>query len=121
VPDEQHRPAEEPDVLLTVDEVASLLRLNPQTIRNMIDRRELGSVRLGHRRVRIRQSQLAELLAAGEWPARAVLHEAENEGGPWQSVRTALEAAIRAVNAEDQEALGGALSELVAAVQEARE
>jgi excisionase family DNA binding protein len=47
-----------PDELLTVNEVAELLKLNQQTIRNMIDRGELGHVRIGQRRVRVRQSQL---------------------------------------------------------------
>ena len=47
-------------------EVATLLRLNQQTVRNMIDRGELGHVRVGQRRVRIRQSQLDAFLAAGE-------------------------------------------------------
>jgi excisionase family DNA binding protein len=39
-----------PDEFLTVDEVAQLLRLNPQTVRNMIDRGELPAVRVGARR-----------------------------------------------------------------------
>ncbi len=51
---------------MTVAEVAALLKLNQQTIRNMIDRGELGHVRVGRRRVRIRQSQLDAFLAAGE-------------------------------------------------------
>jgi excisionase family DNA binding protein len=38
---------------LTVAEVADLLKLNPQTIRNMIDRGDLTALRVG-RRVRIR-------------------------------------------------------------------
>jgi excisionase family DNA binding protein len=39
---------------LTVGEVAELLRLNQQTVRNWIDRGELPAVRVGERRVRIR-------------------------------------------------------------------
>jgi excisionase family DNA binding protein len=46
-----------PEELLTVKEVAELLKLNQQTVRNMIDRGDMGHVRLGQRRVR-RQSQL---------------------------------------------------------------
>ena len=41
-------------------------RLNQQTVRNMIDRGEMGAVRVGQRRVRVRQSQLDAFLAAGE-------------------------------------------------------
>jgi excisionase family DNA binding protein len=46
-----------PENLLTVAEVAKLLKLNPQTIRNAIDGGRLTAVRLG-RRVRIRRSDL---------------------------------------------------------------
>jgi excisionase family DNA binding protein len=41
------------DEMLTVAEVADLFKLNPQTLRNWIDRGELPCVRVG-RRVRIR-------------------------------------------------------------------
>ncbi|MGO9753080.1 MAG: helix-turn-helix domain-containing protein [Solirubrobacteraceae bacterium] len=52
------------DSFLTVDEVAQTLRLNPQTVRNWIDGGSLRAVRVG-RRVRIRQSDLDELVQAG--------------------------------------------------------
>lgn len=48
---------------MTVAEVAELLRLNQQTIRNWIDAGRLPAVRLG-RRVRIRQSDLDALVGA---------------------------------------------------------
>ena len=54
------------DEFLTVKEVAELLKLNEQTLRNMIDRGELPAVRVGSRRVRIRQSDLDAFLGAGE-------------------------------------------------------
>jgi excisionase family DNA binding protein len=41
------------DELLTVAEIATLFKLNQQTVRNWIDRQELPRVRVG-RRVRIR-------------------------------------------------------------------
>jgi excisionase family DNA binding protein len=50
------------DELLTVFEVAQQLRLNPQTIRNMIDRSELKALRVGQRRVRVTRSALDEFL-----------------------------------------------------------
>ena len=50
---------------LTVAGVAALLNLNQQTIRNMIDRGELGSVRVGQRRIRVRQSQLDAFFGRG--------------------------------------------------------
>jgi excisionase family DNA binding protein len=39
-----------PDQFLTVAEVAELLKLNQQTVRNWIDRGELAAVRVGQRR-----------------------------------------------------------------------
>jgi excisionase family DNA binding protein len=35
-----------------------MLRLNPQTVRNTIDRGELAAIRVGPRRVRVRKSAL---------------------------------------------------------------
>src|SRR5947209_4400485 len=49
-----------------------MLKLNQQTVRNMIDRGDLGAVRVGKRRVRVRQSQLDAFLAAG-----AMTHETD--------------------------------------------
>jgi excisionase family DNA binding protein len=49
---------------LTVAEVAEMLKLNQQTIRNWIDAGTLPAVRIG-RRVRVKQSDLQRLLDAG--------------------------------------------------------
>jgi excisionase family DNA binding protein len=54
---------------LTVAEVAELLRLNQQTVRNWIDQGSLPALRVG-RRVRIKQSDLDRLLSDG-YSARA--------------------------------------------------
>src|SRR5690348_6935011 len=53
------------DALLTVAEVAAELKINQQTVRNWIDRRELASVRVGSRRVRVRRSALDAFLDEG--------------------------------------------------------
>lgn len=53
------------DEFLTVGEVADLLKLNAQTIRNMIDRGELTAVRVGSRRVRIQRADLEAFLSEG--------------------------------------------------------
>ena len=53
------------DQFLTVAEIAELLKVNPQTVRNWIDRRELPAVPVGQRRVRVRQSDLDRFLEAG--------------------------------------------------------
>ena len=61
---------------LTVAEVAELLKLNQQTIRNWIDRGELPAIRVGSRRVRIRQSDLDEALtASSERPSEEELRQ----------------------------------------------
>ena len=54
--------AQEP--FLTVAEVAELLKINQQTVRNWIDQGSLPAVRVG-RRVRIRSSDLDQILSAG--------------------------------------------------------
>lgn len=52
------------DSFLTVAEVAGLLKLNQQTVRNWIDQGSLPAVRVG-RSVRIRRSDLERLLDDG--------------------------------------------------------
>lgn len=52
------------DEFLTVAEVAELLKLNQQTVRNWIDQGYLPALRVG-RRVRVRRSDLNELLEKG--------------------------------------------------------
>lgn len=52
------------ETFLTVAEVADLLKLNQQTVRNWIDQGSLPAVRVG-RRVRIRRSDLERKLEAG--------------------------------------------------------
>lgn len=53
------------DEFYTVNEVAKLLKLNPQTVRNWIDRGDLPAVRVGARRVRIRASELDRFIEQG--------------------------------------------------------
>jgi excisionase family DNA binding protein len=66
-----------PDEFLTVDYIAGLLKLDPMTIRNMIDRGELAAVRIGSRRVRIRRSEPDRFIAAGETVKRREPEPAE--------------------------------------------
>lgn len=54
-------PARIEDSFLTVAEVAEMLKLNQQTVRNWIDQGSLPALRVG-RRVRIRRSDLDRLL-----------------------------------------------------------
>ena len=57
------------DEYLTVDEIAELLKVNPQTVRNWIERRELPAVRVGARRVRVLRADFDRYLAAGSMTA----------------------------------------------------
>lgn len=52
------------DSFLTVAEVAEILKLNQQTVRNWIDQGSLPATRVG-RRVRIKRSDLERLIEAG--------------------------------------------------------
>jgi excisionase family DNA binding protein len=52
------------DSFLTVAEVAEMLKLNQQTVRNWIDQGSLPALRVG-RLVRIRQSDFERLIAGG--------------------------------------------------------
>ena len=58
------------DSFLTVAEVAEMLKLNQQTVRNWIDQGSLPALRVG-RRVRIRRSDLDRLLEQGRTGGRA--------------------------------------------------
>lgn len=72
------------DELFTVAEVAAMLKLNPQTIRNWIDRGELACVRIGPRRVRIKRSDLDRLIQPGYTGGRAARTPPNAEPGVWQ-------------------------------------
>ncbi|MGC9220128.1 MAG: helix-turn-helix domain-containing protein [Solirubrobacteraceae bacterium] len=72
------------DPFLTVAEVAELLRLNQQTVRNWIDAGSLPAVRVG-RRVRIRRSDLDRVLVEGYRgaPATGRMDERPNAADFW--------------------------------------
>ena len=70
--------SDSPDSFLTVAEVARILKLNQQTVRNWIDQGSLPALRVG-RRVRIRRSDFDRILADGYTGASSA---AGPEGGP---------------------------------------
>jgi hypothetical protein len=78
----------------------------------MLDRGGLGHVRVGQRRVRVRQSQLDAFLTAGE----SSPHPAE--ANPWQAVGDAAKAVTAAVRAQDRDALDHAITGLTDAARE---
>jgi excisionase family DNA binding protein len=70
--------ADQDESFLTVAEVADLLKLNQQTVRNWIDQGSLPAFKVG-RRVRIKRSDLDRVLERGY---RAGSVEAEQVTGP---------------------------------------
>jgi excisionase family DNA binding protein len=62
------------DTFLTVAEVAEMLKLNQQTVRNWIDQGSLPALRVG-RRVRIRRSDLERVLEEGRTAGAANAQE----------------------------------------------
>jgi hypothetical protein len=78
----------------------------------MIDRGEMGHMRVGQRHVRVRQSQLDAFLAAGESSAQLP------EANPWQPVSEASNAVVAAVKAQDRDALDPAISTLADAARD---
>jgi excisionase family DNA binding protein len=57
-------PTSPDDSLLTVDGIARILKLNPQTVRNWIDRGFLRAIRIG-RRVRVTRAEFDRLIEEG--------------------------------------------------------
>jgi excisionase family DNA binding protein len=70
--------AEPEDSFLTVAEVAEILKLNQQTVRNWIDQGSLPALRVG-RRVRIKRSDFERVLAESYTGGGGT---AGHEGGP---------------------------------------
>jgi excisionase family DNA binding protein len=71
------------DEFLTVAEVAKLLKLNEQTVRNWIDQGSLPALKVG-RRVRIRRSDLERVLEDGATrPGRASSGEGPSAADFW--------------------------------------
>ena len=88
---------------MTVFEVAELLKLNQQTVRNWIDRGELHAIRVGPRRIRVRRSDLDEFIAAG---TTARLSQSEADAAQAEEISTSqalaeLRSQLDAVGGED--------------------
>jgi excisionase family DNA binding protein len=76
----ERRPPDVDDEFLTVAEVAAVLKLNQQTIRNWIDAGSLAALRVG-RRVRVLRRDLDQLLADAAQPSRVEQRTATDEPG----------------------------------------
>ena len=74
--------SEAEESFLTVAEVAELLKLNQQTVRNWIDQGSLPAVRVG-RRVRIRRSDFDRLIAQSATATHAVRRDGPSAADFW--------------------------------------
>jgi excisionase family DNA binding protein len=106
------------DEFLTVAEVAELLKLNQQTVRNWIDAGALPAVRVGARRVRITRADLDAYLerrrgAESSEDVRA--HDPSPEA--WQGLAVAMTRATASLAAGERKELSRALLELAEAAQ----
>jgi len=101
--------------LLTVEDVTKWLKVNPQTVRNWVDRGALGALHVGPRRVRIRQSEVDRFLAAGETHAAAT--GGDGVPGEPDALAAALTDALRATRAEDSSDLASALRTLASVAE----
>jgi excisionase family DNA binding protein len=101
---------------LTVAEIAELLRLNPQTVRNFIDRGDLKALQVGARRVRVRRSDLDAFLQIDPEERVAALPTSEPPGEAppttddlWDRVGAAL---VAGLDVDDRVALADRLRKL---------
>lgn len=98
------------DELLTVAEIAQALKLNQQTVRNIIDRGELPALRVGQRRVRILRSDLDAFLAE----RRRITQRSPRR----VAYDDAVAAATKALRSRDQTAAATALHSVAACALE---
>jgi len=115
---------------LTVAEIAELVKVHPQTVRNLIDRGELRAVRIGPRRIRVAQTDLDEFLRAPSPTPDADEQKRENVlltdvgqqlARPLQEVSDALGRGDVAALANSLSALSEATATLALALEEAQE
>jgi excisionase family DNA binding protein len=115
------------DEYLTVAEIATLLKVNPESVRNWINRSELRAVRVGRRRVRVRREDPDRFLSEG--PEARAKSEVPQEGSiarrasealskPLEDVRTALGGDDAARLADAVDALADAATALARALRE---
>ena len=68
-----------PEKLLTVEEVAEILRVSPTTVYRRIQAGELPYIKLGHRQVRIKPADLKAYIEAHRVTGEPAKPESEDE------------------------------------------
>ena len=97
------------------------MKVNQQTVRNWIDRRELPAVRVGQRRVRVRQSDLDAFLDAGTTTSPEPELEIQVDEGSvtaWATFGAALTETSARLESADRDQLVETLDALVVATRE---
>ena len=79
----------DPEELLTVDEVAALLKMNPGSVRRLIQQDKLPAERFGHRTVRVRRKHVAAIRLHGD------LNANDGTRGTGRSAEVLLQAAVQ--------------------------
>jgi excisionase family DNA binding protein len=106
------------ETFLTVTEIADLLKVNQQTVRNWIDRGALRVVRVGQRRVRIRESDLHRFLAeSADQHSREFLGPAPTDDPPPQKQRRPRESPASSLADAFRTAAAAGRPELTAALR----
>ena len=80
------------DELITVAELAALLKVNQQTVRNWIDAGKIPHLQIGERRVRVWRSDLDRFL--GALTAGHQVRLPDPEPGIWDGERLRLRTAV---------------------------
>jgi excisionase family DNA binding protein len=103
------------DEFITVADVAGLLKVNQQTVRNWIDRGELPAFRVGRRRVRVRRNDLNAFIKRSSSTSRELPEpETERQATARSAFRTTMAAANTKTQEADQASMIDALMHLPA-------
>ena len=105
------------DTSLTVQEIAALLKVNTQTVYNWIDSGTLRGIRIGSRRVRVRETELERFIRAGGDLGKDVGEAPDPAAVAREELGEALLTAATASRRDDDATLIATLRDLSTAVE----